>query len=251
MKKAVISACLVLFIVIVILSVLTGVVYAQGITLNPDSGFSVITISGTGFWPVETVNITWDGNPIPTYPTPLTTDGQGDFTAIISVPTQTSPGLHTITATIDVVEDQQTASANFTVIDMTGPVGPPGESMIGVIEVEGPPGPPGPPGPAGPAGASGPSGSNGPPGPMPEHEWSETSLRFENPTSTTGWGEYVDLQGPQGEQGIPGEQGAPGEQGPAGEIGPAGGLSITAIVMASGALGWTLFGVIKRFVIGG
>ncbi len=50
------------------------------------------------------------------------------FTAIISVPTQTEPGEYTVSAT-----DQEgaLAHATFTVIDMTGPQGLPGEPGSG------------------------------------------------------------------------------------------------------------------------
>jgi len=107
------------------------------LTLVPSAGFSVITVVGTGFFG-GSITISWDGDPIPTVPSPLfTSDTQrGMFTAIISVPTPDEPGPHTVTA-----RDQSgySASAAFTVIDMIGPEGSPGE--------QGPPGPRGEPGP--------------------------------------------------------------------------------------------------------
>lgn len=72
--------------------------------------------------------------------------------------------------------------------DLTGPQGPPGEA-----------GPPGRMGPPGDRGARGPQGEEGPMGPMPDHQWSGTALRFQEPDGD--WGKYVDLRGPQG---IPG-----------------------------------------------
>jgi len=131
------------------------------ITLSPVSGFSAITVAGMGFLGGE-ISIYWDGNRIPTVPSPLYAYGTetGSFTAIISVPTQAAPGRHTVT-----VRDQKeaVASASFEVIDRTGPQGPPGE--------QGAPGPSGTPGTQGPSGKSGPAGEpgvQGPPGPAGE-----------------------------------------------------------------------------------
>ncbi len=115
------------------------------ITLSPESGFSAVTVVGRGFQGGE-ISIYWDTEQVPTVPSPLYgyETQFGGFTAIITVPTQTEPGEHEIVA-----KDQEGASAGamFTVIDMTGPEGPPGE-----------------PGPAGESGSSGGSGSQGLPG---------------------------------------------------------------------------------------
>lgn len=46
-----------------------------------------------------------------------------------------------------------------------------------------------------------PTGLQGPQGDKPAHQWSSTSLRFENPDGS--WGAYVDLEGPQGPTGPP------------------------------------------------
>ena len=54
----------------------------------------------------------------------------------------------------------------------------------------------------------------------PNHEWNDTSLRFENPDGS--WGEYTDLQGTQGLQGPVGPEGPQGERGPQGPQGPEG-----------------------------
>ena len=62
--------------------------------------------------------------------------------------------------------------------------------------------------PTGLTGPQGPQGLQGPIGPAPAHEWSGTSLRFQNPDAT--WGSYTNLQGPQGPQGLTGPQGPPG-----------------------------------------
>ena len=90
------------------------------------------------------------------------------------------------------------------------------DAVFTVIAITGPPGPPGEPGPAGPTGSQGPEGPSGEPGPI----------------------------GPAGSQGTPGEQGPPGEPG------PGAGMSIVAIILALIALGITLFGRIKKWIVG-
>ena len=90
------------------------------------------------------------------------------------------------------------------------------EAVFTVIAISGPPGPAGEPGPAGPAGPEGPEGPTGEPG----------------------------LIGPTG------AQGPPGEPGPQGDTGPGAGMSIVAIILALIALGITLFGKIKKWIVG-
>jgi hypothetical protein len=158
MRRFGLLAISVLLLALVIMGATSEEVYSQNgrgrIVLSPTSGFSTVTISGTGFY-VGEIYIFWDDERIPTVPAPLHLQdtAQGSFTAIISVPTQTEPGEYVVTA-----RDQEgtTAHAVFTVIDMTGPEGPPGP--------EGPAGPAGSPGPQGPAGEPGPTGEPGPPG---------------------------------------------------------------------------------------
>jgi len=138
-------------------------------TLVPDTGFAATTIVGGRFAANSRITISWDGQPIPTVPSPITTDSSGNFTAIISVPTPTDPGLHTIMSTDEM---GTSAEATFTVVDMTGPQGPQG--------------------PQGEQGEEGPQGEQGEEGPQgPQGEQGE-----EGP------------QGPQGEQGEQGEQGS-------------------------------------------
>jgi len=163
------------------------------ITLVPDTGFASTTIVGSGFSSGSRMNITWDGELIPTLPNPLTATCDS-FTAIISVPTQTEPGPHIVNATD---EEGNSAVANFTVVDMTGPQGPQGET--------GPQGPQGETGPKGDTGETGPQGPTGPTG----------------PTGATG------PQGPQGPAGPQGPQGDTGPQGPQGETGTQGELEPT------------------------
>ena len=56
--------------------------------------------------------------------------------------------------------------------------------------------------------------------------------------------------GDPGPAGATGPQGLPGEQGTPGEPGPGAGMSIVAIVLALAALGLTLFGKIKKWIVG-
>jgi hypothetical protein len=118
------------------------------IDLAPFTGFASITIAGSWFSSNSKVTITWDGTTIPTVPNSVITDLAGDFTAIISVPTQTTPGTHTVNATD---ESGNWATATFTVINMTGSKGVPGNQ-----------------GPQGPPGIDGTNGTQGPPGNVQE-----------------------------------------------------------------------------------
>lgn len=128
---------------------------------------------------------------------------------------------------------RDTQDGSFTAIITVPTQTEPGEYVITAIDQEnfnadavftvvaatgpaGPPGDPGPAGPAGPAGSRGPEGPTGDPGPA----------------------------GATGSQGLPGEQGTPGEPG------PGAGMSIIAIVLALAALGLTLFGKIKKWIVG-
>jgi hypothetical protein len=84
----------------------------------------------------------------------------------------------------------------------------------------GPEGPQGPQGEQGPIGPQGPQGEPGPPGSSPDHDWTGTSISFQN--SDGSWGTLVDLKGEKGDKGDQGEIGPTGETGPAGPVGPAG-----------------------------
>ena len=251
MKKLSFLTGTVLILVIVLLAVPADTVKAQTptVTLTPDTGFAAVTVAGSGYPPDYTVSITWDGQDIPYYSDTALVSASGNFTVIIVVPTQATPGSHTIRATATDLYyyegDPEWAEASFEVADMTGPAGlsgpigprgeqgqqgeegPPGEE--GLPGEEGPPslvqGPPGisglegPPGEEGPQGEPGPQGEQGPPG-------------------------LPGFRGPQGEPGPQGETGPSGQQGPAGE------LSVAAIITSVGALGWGLFGFIKRLILG-
>lgn len=95
------------------------------LSLVPDTGFAATTIEGGGFAANSRITITWDGTPIPTVPSSLITDENGNFTATISVLTPNEPGPYTVGATD---EEGNEASAAFTVLNMTGPQGPAGEA---------------------------------------------------------------------------------------------------------------------------
>lgn len=117
--------------------------------------------------------------------------------------------------------------------DLSGPQGNPGpqgnegpQGPIGVTGATGPVGPQGPigpegnTGPGGPTGPQGPTGAAGPTGDVPDHQWSGTSIRFEQPNST--YGPYQDLKGDPGDTGATGPQGPQGVAGPTGPTGPEG-----------------------------
>jgi len=93
------------------------------ITLSPSSGFACTTVQGAYFTPNSTITITWDGEKIPTIPNKVITDSTGNFTAIITVPTQTDVGEHEVRA-----EDAEgiAGTAKFKVVNMKGEQGEPG-----------------------------------------------------------------------------------------------------------------------------
>jgi hypothetical protein len=80
--------------------------------LVPAEGIAATTLVGSGFAPNSKISVTWDDIPIPTVPSPLITDGYGNFTAIISVLNQTTSGVYTVKA-VDEIETE--ANASFTV----------------------------------------------------------------------------------------------------------------------------------------
>jgi hypothetical protein len=123
------------------------IVESASIALSPYAGFASTTVVGSGFSSNSRATIAWDGTTIPSIPNPVTTDANGSFTAFISVPTQTTPGLHTVNATD---EFGKWATATFTVVDMKGLQG-----LQGLTGAQGPKGD------KGDNGAQGPEGSLG------------------------------------------------------------------------------------------
>jgi len=111
------------------------------ISLSPSSGFSTVMVVGNGFSPTSNIIIYWNNISIPSYPSPLLTNFFGEFTAIINVPNQTTPGFYNISV-MDSLGGQ--SSSFFTVVNMTGPEGPIGNT-----------------GPQGPEGISGEKGDTG------------------------------------------------------------------------------------------
>jgi hypothetical protein len=53
--------------------------------LVPEKVIAATTLVGSGFAPESKISVTWDDIPIPTVPSPLITDGYGNFTGIINV----------------------------------------------------------------------------------------------------------------------------------------------------------------------
>ena len=95
-----------------------------------------------------------------------------------------------------------------------GPQGPEGNK--GDKGDTGPLGPRGYTGATGSQGPTGATGSQGPTGDKPAHQWSGTSLAFENPDGTMGTS--VDLKGPKGDKGDKGDLGLAGKTCPAGSF---------------------------------
>ena len=79
---------------------------------------------------------------------------------------------------------------------LQGPQGEPGQAIMGPIGPMGPQGERGSQGSSGPPGAIGLQGDKGEIGDKPDHEWNETSLRFENPDGS--WGDWANLKGRDG-----------------------------------------------------
>jgi hypothetical protein len=185
-----------------------------GIILVPNSGIASTTIKGTNFpvypgYPTR-VTIKWDNNPdpLPTVPEEVLVSNAGTFSAIIAVPTQTSPGAHTVSATGTSSGTNQpipvTISGKFTVVEVMGSPGARGD--------------------AGPAGTGIKAVKNDSEGVL--------SIEFTDGKVF----KSASLKGPRGEQGPPGEQG------------PARGLSMAAIILAVVALGWMGLSVLKKIL---
>ena len=222
MKRLVFMVILTVMVMLVAVIGNAAIVYAQGEEIterSPSSGFYAVTIKGAG-WFGGRVSFFWPGiaEPLLTYPLYVSPGEGGDFTAIVFVPTQASPGTYIIT-----VRDQEEgeATTDFTVIDMTGPPGVDGLSGVGA------------PGPAGPTGESGTPGEAGPPGPPGE----------------SGAPGEVGPPGSPGPQGLPGPEGPQGEQGSPGDSAPAGGV-IAAIVMSLIALILAVLGPLRKLIFG-
>jgi hypothetical protein len=249
--------------------VVTPPVGSPAIILSPDQGFAATTIIGGGFAQSvgQGVAIYWDGNQIPTVPISIVVSTVGSFGALISVPTQTAPGNHTVTAR----STNNNAAAIFRVVDMRGPQGPTGpqgpqgipgkQGEPGLQGPEGPHGPIGPQGPTGPQGPQGPTGPQGPAGPQGPPGpagisgtvttlatgGTEGSEGPEGPAGPTG---LQGPPGPEGPAGPPGPEGPPGPAGTSGESGTTSRMSIMAIVLSLIAVGLLLFSKMKNWAFG-
>jgi hypothetical protein len=221
------------------------------LVLSPTSGFSVVTLMGKGFLPqnegLPPIIIFWDNVIIPTVPSPLDQYWTGEFTAIISVPTQTVTGNHTVKAVLNAggLTGNLTAEASFTVIDMRGPQGYGGGGGMGPI------GPSGPTGPAGPAGPTGSTGPQGPAGPAGTSAGSGSGGGGTGPEGPRGLQGPVGLPGPagaQGPQGAIGPAGATGPEGPAAASGAITGISIVALVVALATLALFILNKLKKWI---
>lgn len=103
----------------------------RSIALAPSTGFASTTIAGSGFSYNSRITITWDGTTIPSIPNAVTTDATGNFTALISVPTQSAPGAHTVNATD---ASGNWATATFTVVNVQqGSAGLSGNTQLALI----------------------------------------------------------------------------------------------------------------------
>jgi hypothetical protein len=81
--------------------------------LEPTSGIAATTLVGSEFAPNSEISVTWSGITIHTVPSPLLSDGYGNFTAIISVLNQTVPGSYTVSA-VDEMGNEATATFEVT-----------------------------------------------------------------------------------------------------------------------------------------
>ncbi|MEE8469934.1 MAG: IPT/TIG domain-containing protein [Dehalococcoidia bacterium] len=237
MSRWSLSASLAFVVSLLVMAGIFNAVYAQGpsITLTPTSGFATVTIEGSGFRPLSGVTIYWDSTETPAI---LSSPDQVSFTAIIGVPTQTSPGFHTVTATDGFGE---TASAQFYVVEMTGPQGPTGPQGE-----QGPAGATGPAGPAGAMGSAGPTGATGSAGPT----GATGSAGPAGATGSAGSAGAPGPEGPEGAAGPQGEQGPPGEQGPEGPPGEGGGsgVGLAGLLLALIALGIVVMGKVRKWI---
>jgi hypothetical protein len=196
-----------------------GVGVSPSLSATPNRGFSSTTLVGSGFAVDSEVTVAWDGTKIPAVPINVTTDAAGSFAAVISVPTQTAPGVHTINATDGL---GNWATATFTVVNMTGPQGS-----------------------TGPAGAKGDKGDTGPQGSqgIPGVPGMNGTVWYEgNGTPTAGVGVNRDyyLNTANGDvyqmqsgswTKIGNIQGAKGETGSTGPLGPAGSLGENQLIL--------------------
>jgi len=131
------------------------------IELSSKSGVGAIIVKGSHFWPKAQVAIFWNETKILTVPSTVEVDNQGEFSAIIAIPS--TPGQFPVEA-IDTTG--RSAREKFTVPSLIGPQGPKGErGEKGEPGEKGEKGDPGEKGPQGDPGIRGPRGEKGEVGP--------------------------------------------------------------------------------------
>jgi hypothetical protein len=243
MKVIRLLASLVLFMVLILGLTAVPVGAVGVITLTPSSGFAATMISGSGFTTFGQVQIYWDGvaTPLPTIPQQIFISANSPtFTALIAIPTPLTVGAHSVMTRVVAATGgpAETAVATFTVVDMKGDMGPAGPA--GAI---GPAGPAGATGPIGTAGATGPPGPAGATGPAGPAGTSAASVRSIDRAVNNGDGTFT-LFFTDGSSFT-----TENLRGPSGAAGATGGLSITAIILALIALGWMLFGFLKKLLL--
>lgn len=167
---------------------------AVDISLSPESGLGAISIEGSGFNPGSGITVFWNDKRVPTVPTTVSADNNGNFTAIVSVP-DTKAGDYTVKV-MDSSAEARTATRKFTVPSIV----PTGDAAAGKPGPAGPPGPPGPAGPAGKDGAPGKAGKAGEAGKA-------------GPAGAAGPAGPAGAAGPAGPAGAAGKTGAAGAQG--------------------------------------
>jgi hypothetical protein len=213
-------------------------VLAADLELTPDTGNSTIIVIGTGFTSFITEErgaIYWDSDlQLVTFPSRIygRSGGEGQysyyFEAMITVPADAEPGVHTITAEFDNHDGTgESASAQFTVIEASGPQGLKGD--------KGDKGDTGSVGPQGSRGATGPSGSRGAAGDQ----------------GAPGIQGAQGAPGPKGDIGSQGPMGIQGEQGPAGPVNNTGlVLGVVAVVISLSTLVIIFLGKTKKWIMG-
>jgi len=131
------------------------------IELSSKSGVGAIIVKGENFWPGAQVAIFWNETEVLTVPTKLKVNNQGEFSAIIAIPS--TPGQFLVQA-MDTTG--RSARAEFQVPSLIGPRGPKGErGEKGEPGEKGEKGDPGEKGPQGDPGIRGPRGEKGEVGP--------------------------------------------------------------------------------------
>ena len=128
-----------------------GLFVLNFVKLTPAKGTGAFAIQGYGFQNSSSIEVTWNGTPLLTYPEQLQTDETGYFLALATIPENSTAGNYTILVRDSVASSKTTI---FTLKEIAGPIGPQGP--------QGAEGPTGPQGTTGPAGAAGQDGASAP-----------------------------------------------------------------------------------------